>query len=120
MNLNPKNIWLERQNKVTYVVRDLADYAPEDVVYESLLRRGVFKWLAVRRDLIKAKDLWKARIRQSLVDQKHAKHGHEVWYQRGYRRALEECRAEVRAMCHSQRWRAPDFDGHAWHWLNKQ
>ena len=117
ITLNPDNIWNERQNKVSYVVQDLSEFAPPDVVYTALLRRGVFKWLAVRRDIIKAKDRWKLRVTRSIQLQQQASSGIDKAYQRGYRKAVEECRAEVRAMCHSDRWRAPDFDGKAWHWL---
>ena len=41
-------------------------------------------------------------------------------YLRGYLKATEECRAEIRDMCHSDRWRAPDFDKEAQEYLNKR
>jgi len=56
--MNARTIWHHAQNRPSLVVRDLAEYAPADVVYETLLRRGVFEWLAVRRDLIRLKDRW--------------------------------------------------------------
>lgn len=114
--MNHKTIWNEQQNKPTLVVNDLKDYAPADVVYSSLLRRGVFKWLAVRRQLIRLKDVWKARVTESISQQKL--HPHRKAYFRGYRKALEECRTEVRALCHSARWQVPDNDVKAIRWLN--
>ena len=116
--MNHKTIWNEEQNKPTLVVRDLSSFVSPDIVYESLLRRGVFKWLSVRRDLIKIKNVWKSRVTESIKVQKSCTN-HKAEYWRGYRKAVEECRAEVRQMCHSDRWRAPDFDREANNWLNK-
>lgn len=115
--MNRDTIWSERQNKPTLIVRDLADYAPGDVVYTVLLRRGVFKWLSARRKLIRLKNTWKERITQSISDQKLTTNWHEKEWLRGYRKGIEECRAEVRAICHGPRWEAPDFDQEAGRWL---
>lgn len=112
--LNPREIWNIRQNKPTLIVRDLEQYGvPVPVAYSILLGRGVFKWLAVRRDLIKLKNTWKERVTATIASIHKAKREHdqvELAYQRGYLKAYEECRAEVRKLCHSDRFRAPDFD----------
>ena len=112
--LNPQEIWNIRQNKPTLIVRDLAAYnVPADAAYSILLGRGVFKWLAVRRDLIKLKNTWKERVTATIERIHKAKREHDqaaLAYQRGYLKAYEECRAEVRELCHSDRFRAPDFD----------
>lgn len=115
--MTPKSIWNEAQNKPTLVVDDLAQFVDRNMVYTALLRRGVFKWLAVRRSIIALKDEWKVRVRESLENQKRAT-GPDVNYWRGYRRALEQCRAEVRVLCHSERWQAPDNDSAACRWLS--
>lgn len=115
--MNKSTIWNEKQNKPTYIVRDLAQYVDADTVYEVLLRRGVFKWLTARRKLIKLKNTWCKRVTESIARQK-ALSGNAVAYERGYRKAIEECRAEVRAICHGERWEAPDFDRDAMRWLN--
>ena len=115
--MNSQSIWNEAQNKPTLIVRDLEKYAPADAVYESLLRRGVFKWLSVRRQLIALKNVWRERVTRSIEQQK-AEPRRKQWL-RGYRAGIEECRAEVRALCHSSRWQAPDFDRHAVRWLEK-
>lgn len=114
--MNPKSIWIEAQNRPSLVVRDLASVAPEGIVYESLLRRGVFKWLTVRFHLIRLKNVWKDRVRDSIARQKAAQ-GPDVNYWRGYRKGIEECRAEVRALCHSERFVAPPNDPASVRWL---
>jgi hypothetical protein len=54
------------QNKPSQIVRDLADVGVNPIVsYEILLRRGVFKWFAARRDIIKLKDRLKGKIRDA-------------------------------------------------------
>jgi hypothetical protein len=103
--MNKKNIWMEKQNKPTLIVKDIINKYPEvdsNFIYEVLLKRGVFKWLSVRRDLIKYKDILKNKIIK-LNRKKNIK-------EKGYMAALEECRAHIRKLCHSDRWIAPDFD----------
>lgn len=110
--MDSNSIWQERQNKPTYVAKDLSTHGiPTDVAYEILLRRGVFKWFAVRRRLIRLKDEWKAQIRG--LNRK------KTPWEKGYLKALEECRAEVRELCHSERWQVPDNDSAAREWLTK-
>lgn len=154
MSLTPQNIWKEKQNKPTLIVQDiLSETRPltADVLYEVLLRRGVFKWFAVRRDLIQLKNTWKHRIIElqhfirdvkfecsKLNQQLHAAEDrgshqtaiflrialnktHKMLHQaKGELRALESCRASVRALCHSPRWRAPEFDKAAVAWLQRK
>lgn len=116
--MNRKSIWLEAQNRPTLIVRDLAPYAPADVVYETLLRRGVFKWLAARRKVIRLKNTWRVRITASLAEQREADPARKQWL-RGYRAGIEQCRAELRAICHGERWDCPDFDREAQRWLER-
>jgi hypothetical protein len=117
--LNSKNIWQFEQNKPTLVVKDLESYAPPDVVYRSLLTRGVFKWLSARRKIIKLKNIWKSKISDSIEQQKKTTNPGEKMYLRGYRKALEDCRKEVRRICHGPRWEAPDFDTTAQKYLDR-
>jgi len=121
--LTPKSIDQLRQNKPTLIVEDIIKggvSGDKDYLYETLLCRGVFKWFSVRRKLIKLKDRWKERVTTSLDYQLLAKvtgRWHRVWYWRGYRKALEECRAEIRELCHSPRWQIQDNDPIAARWL---
>jgi len=112
--LNPRDIWLIRQNKPSLIARDLQKFGiPPATTYSILLGRGVFKWLAVRRDLIRLKDVWKGRVRETLKairEAKREKDWRQLAYLRGYLKAYEEARAEIRKLCHSDRFRAPDFD----------
>lgn len=113
--MNEKNIWQFKQNKPSLVVDDIVNQYPNvdpDFIYHTLLKRGVFKWLTVRRKLIKLKDTWKNEIRE-LNRKKTDK-------ERGYLKGLEKCRAEVRDLCHSERFVAPDIDRKAQHYLRKE
>ena len=105
--LTRNGIWNVRQNKPTLIARDLEGYGvPRDITYAVLLGRGVFKWLAVRRDLIKLKDVWCKRLTTAYLEQQQE---NTAW-RKGYIAAYEEARREVRALCHSERFRSPDFD----------
>jgi hypothetical protein len=111
--LTPKNIWNERQNKPSLIVKDIKNIYPdidEYIIYEILLRRGVFKWLAVRRELIILKNEWKETIK-SLNRKKTDK-------EKGYLKAMENCRKQVRLLCHSERWQYPNFDSGSKIFLN--
>lgn len=104
--VDPDQIWNYRQNKLTYVVSDLKKIYPqidENIVYGILLKRGIFKWLSIRRRLIKLKDSWTTEVK-SLPP------GKKTPWERGYLNALEKCRKQVRKLCHSDRLQAPDFD----------
>jgi hypothetical protein len=129
MKVSRRNIWNCRQNKPTHIVRDLlphiagagpGQWRGADLIYRVLLSRGVFKWLAVRRDLIRLKNQWKERLKladESNVYLRRTGNGYRAAYMKGYRQALRECRTEVRALCHSDRWQAPDNDRTAQRWL---
>lgn len=112
--LTKSAIWELAQNKPTLIAKDLELFGiSKEVSYKILLARGVFKWLGVRRSVIKLKNLWKDRVNQSIKDTHKAKSNgslYEVARLKGYRQGIEECRAEVRALCHSERWQCPDFD----------
>jgi hypothetical protein len=106
-----------KQNKPSLIVKDLAPFGVGIVttngIYKSLLRRGVFKWLKVRRDLIRLKDIWRDEIRLSHQRPNIPK-------EQGYRKALVKCREEVRCLCHSPRWTVPLEDRPARRWFCKQ
>ena len=115
--LCPSDVESFRQNLVKHICRDLMEYSvPVGYILRVLLARGVFKWFAVREDLIEAKDNWKIKIKETLGKMATAKERgdqYELIYQRGYLRGLEECRKEIRKMCHSKRWRAAKRDKEA-------
>ena len=113
-DMTPNNIWDQAQNKPTLVVKDLKELYPdidENVVYEVLLRRGVFKWLAVRREIIKLKNIWRSQITQL--------NRRKTQQEKGFLKALEMCRGQARKLCHSARWKSPDFDRRAKRWLEE-
>jgi len=111
--LTKNGIWNIKQNKPSLVAKDLLQFGvSEEITHKILLARGVYKWLSVRRQLIVLKNIWKDRINDVLAKLPKAKRGdtYSLGYLRGYLKAYEECRSEVRALCHSERWQAPDFD----------
>jgi hypothetical protein len=112
--INKKNIWNFAQNKPSLIVNDLKKFGvPENEAHKILLIRGVYKWLAVRRHIIKLKNTWKNRITDTISKityYKQKQDAYRIGYYRGYLKAYEECRKEIRTLCHSDRWQAPDFD----------
>jgi hypothetical protein len=120
--LTPKLIWNIEQNKPTLIVKDFERYGiSSSIVYSILLGRGVFKWFSVRRNIIKLKNIWKNRITNILESIKIVKQNNNIYklgYYRGYLKACVECREEIRKLCHSERWQAPDFDKKANMFLN--
>jgi len=110
-------IWVNRinnikQGKLSYVVEDLEEIGvPSFISFFILLTRGIFKWMAVRRKLIKLKNKWKDEISLLYKKIKEIKKGSPE-YQKiiGYIKGLERCRKEVRELCHSPRIQAPDND----------
>jgi len=107
-------IWSIEQNKPSLIADDLEQHdIPRHLAYSIMLGRGVFKWFAVRRDLIKLKDAWRDKLTAlyCLTSKNEVKKGTKEYYKnQGRIEMLEECRADVRALCHSERFRAPDFD----------
>ena len=122
-DLTPKGINNIEQNKPCLIASDLAALGiSRDTTYSILLGRGVFKWLAVRRDLIRLKNLWRSHITIIIETIRAAKKDGDEYhhaYLKGYLKAYEECRAEIRTMCHSDRWRCPDNDAHAQDFLDR-
>ena len=118
--LTPKLIWNIEQNKPSLIAKDLEPFGvKKEIVHNVLLARGVYKWLAVRRRLIKLKETWKAKITETQHKITNEKNSHKKFYLKGYLKAYEECRKEVRELCHSDRWQAPDFDRQANEHLKK-
>ena len=100
------------QNKPTLIVLDLLAFGvPEEAAYSILLKRGIFKWLACREDLIRLKDCMKKEIR-ALNRKKSDK-------EKGYLKALEKYRKEIRFICHSPRIRVQTTDSKAQEFLAK-
>ena len=130
------NIWNYKQNHPELVVRDIARYFPvpivswfiQRLVRQSLLCRGINKWLKVRRDLIaykkqikhEVKDLQaqipelKRQMTEQYVADFTTATAHDVV---GYFRAREQylitkellkykerVRADLKAMCMTDRW----------------
>lgn len=107
----------ERQNHPELVVRDMEAYVEAPVIRDVLRRRGVMKWLRVRRLLIKLKHRWLGELKEATSEYHRAKADREFWraqYLRGYMKALAHCRQQVRALCHSPR--DVEFPDHPSEW----
>lgn len=111
-----ESIWQQKQNKLSYVADDLEPWVPRGIVLASLMRRGVGKWLACRRDLIALKNSWKAEVTKTIAQIRIAKREGDTQgleRLRGRLEAIVGCRKAVRQICHSERWRLPNHDWRA-------
>ena len=121
--VSPANIWQFAQNKPSLVVADLAEFdVPPEAAYSILMARGVCKWLAVRRDLIRLKDVWRVEICKTIDAIRAAKRDGD-WAThmqlKGRIKTFVACRQAVRRLCHSERWTMPDHDSAGQWWLEK-
>lgn len=118
MKLNRKNIWNERQNKPTLIVEDLVVFGVDkNKAYEILLRRGAFKWFAVREEIILLKNEMKREL-AAIQAERVERTGNDREL-RGRLLAITKYRNKIRALCHSQRWQCPRRDKKAQHWLQE-
>jgi len=106
-----------RQNKVKHILTDLEALGVSRLAgAKVLLARGVFKWFAVRRSLIKRKEQWKKSetiLYGCLRSAKRERDYYHIAWFRGYIAALQACRADIRHLCKSSRWQAQDNDTEA-------
>jgi len=101
-----KNIEGFEQNNPQLVIDDLREYIDPKLVEASLMRRGVNKWLRVRRLLIQLKHRWLERIDFLEEEAQHRKAAgkfNQARTLRGRRAELIDCRQQVRSLCHSPR-----------------
>ena len=113
LEVSPDNIWQYKQNKPSLICKDLEEWVPPEVTARVLMARGVYKWLAVRRDLILLKNQWRDELTRlyRAIENGDIKRGSPEHHRIvGRIKALEGCRAQIRALCHSERWRCPDID----------
>ncbi len=116
-----KNIWHFSQYKVRRIAEGFKPWGvPEEMVYYILLANGVFKALAIRRDLIRLKEEWKKEIRALHEEiRKYPKGSVERKVIAERLRTLTQCRQQVRQILKSERLRAPDNDRTAQRFLKK-
>jgi len=62
LDVSPDNIWQYAQNRPSLICQDLEEWVPQEVTAKVLMARGVYKWLAVRRELILLKNEWKDEL----------------------------------------------------------
>lgn len=125
LHVTRDNIWTYPQNRPSQIIADFERLfgVPRESTALILMARGVCKWLAARRDVIRLKDVWKSRV-TAIIDDIHTakrlRDREQLLYLRGYLKAHEECRAELLDICHSERWRLPDHDEKVWDDLQEE
>lgn len=103
--MNRNRVNCAKQNKMHYIAEDIQRRYPEiskDFIYCILLKRGFFKWIAIRYEIIRFKQDLKEIIK-TLQHPKNQK-------QKGYYQAIEMVRRKIGELCHSSRWQAPFND----------
>ena len=124
LTVSKENIWNYKQNKPSYIARDLKEFfgVPIKATLKVLMSRGVFKWFAVRRELISFKEeLYKeiVALHDEIKELKQADNNlARLGYARGRLHELQRSRNHIRKMCKSERWRAVDFDEKSFKELN--
>jgi hypothetical protein len=110
-----QNIHSYKQNRPDLICKDFKKIfgISEKLTARILMARGVYKWLAARRDFIKLKDEIKDEL-TILYGQVGNLSGKERYQMQGRIKALEDCRKKIRSICHSHRWRIPDNDKNSW------
>jgi len=102
-----------KQNRPSLICADLLEKhgVPETSTAAVLMNRGVYKWFAVRRDIIRLKTVWKHQVCCYHVHIKQLRRGStERREAAAALRTLELCRKQLRELCHSPRWQFPDND----------
>lgn len=123
--VRPDNIWNFKQNKVSLMVDLIKNRYPEvetDFLYEVALKTGIFKWLAVRRQLIKLKNELREFDTEYCLRKKRKLHKtvERMIEDRGKHKMLIFIKEAIRKLCHSDRWQCPDHDSRANEWLKNK
>lgn len=106
LDVSPDNIWEYPQNRMRLVLHDFEELGiPAEITRKILLARGVYKWLACRQDFIRLKDELKGEIRGLHEISRQLPKGKLRDQTLARVHALEDVRARIRSICHSQRWR---------------
>lgn len=112
-----------RQNKPSRLALEMVEASGGSISYdqamEMLLRHGVFKWFAARRDLIRLKNDMREYLTFLMHSPRSLKGARK---RRPSPRAaaivtLNWARESIRAICHQPRCTAPDHDREAARWL---
>lgn len=120
--ISPDRLWKVDSELLSYIIHDLEEFGvPNNVVHDILIARGVYKAFSVRRRLIRMQQTILNRIIYLKGERKQItnKHGNSSSTRIDYVRiggeiyACETIYNELRALCHSGRWQAPDNDKEA-------
>ena len=112
--ISKKQIWNYNQNLPDLVVDDLISELNiednennRDKIYSILLKRGVNKWLMVRKLLIRLKKLYQEDIKKCQNDLNEAKRSEDYTRYSNLKikiRLLYKIREQLKLLCQSPRW----------------
>lgn len=115
--IQKKNIWNYKQNYPDLVVDDIVEFlnthpSPSNnilrqFIYETLMKRGVNKWLFIRKLIIRLKKRYSYLMKQCQDEAKKNKiegNKNKMYYYMGKARAYEEIRSELKTLCMGPRW----------------
>jgi hypothetical protein len=111
-----------KQNRPIQIARDFGELGiPYGQTFEILLKRGLIKtklvWKRKETMYQEALAIVRGRLKEAPNSQADI---YALAYLRGALFMLQQCRADVRRLAHSDRWQAPDNDVHAQRWLAAQ
>ena len=112
--IDKKQIWNYDQNIPDLIVDDLIselnikdNEKNRNIIYSVLLKRGVNKWLMVRKLLIRLKKLYQEDIKKCQKDLNEAKIS-ENWNEHSNLKSkiklLDKIREQLKLLCQSPRW----------------
>ena len=118
LEVSSSNIWNYPQNKPSLITRDFYDLygIPQLDSARILMSRGVFKWFAGRRKLLKLKESIKAELKLRYMSANEFKKNMEstnskdFYMNKGAIKALEHVLKEIQAIGHAPRWDVQDND----------
>jgi hypothetical protein len=119
LKVTPITINNFKQNKPSLIAMDLQEHfnVPPDATWRILLARGVCKWMAVRKLLIRYKHELKQDIRSAqarIAACKKMKKHQELAWARGYLAATVSHKKRLRALFRSRRWFTNDCGQPDW------
>ena len=108
--VNPKYIWSYSQNFPEVVVEDIMNHfrsnseIDRDFLYSTLLKRGINKWLLVRKMLIRLKKLYLEKMKEAQRLENEATNTLSAMYWKGKAAAYNEIRRDLKLLCVTPRW----------------
>ena len=117
LEVSSENVWNFPQNKPSLITRDFLELygIPQLDSARILMARGVFKWFAGRRKLLKLKEKIKVELKQRYGESEAFKKDplatpKDFYMNKGAVKALERVLKEISEIGHAPRWDVQDND----------